>query len=179
MRRTATTFVMLALSAMIVVPVAAADKPVREPAPAPSEFTIDASICGFDVLVEVLTNKQYAITFSNGMTTVVGALSVRLTNVDDPTHSIVINIPGPGFFAESGVLTATGPWPRLPCGARLHRRPSTDRRHGAPPARRAAARPLPGALGSIRNEEMGRGGHRRVLSASDRNDQWSVPGSNR
>jgi hypothetical protein len=110
MRRTATTFVMLALSAMIVVPVAAADKPIREPAPAPSEFTIDASICGFDVLVEVLTNKQYAITFSNGMTTVVGALSVRLTNIDDPTQSIVINIPGPGFFDESGVLTATGPW---------------------------------------------------------------------
>jgi hypothetical protein len=61
------------------------------------------------VLVEVLTNKQYAITFSNGMTTVVGALSVRLTNLDEPTQSIVLNIPGPGFFDESG-LTATGPW---------------------------------------------------------------------
>jgi hypothetical protein len=78
--------------------------------PAPSEFTLDASICGFDVLVEVLTNKQYAITFSNGMTTVAGALKVRVTNLDDPTQSIVLNIPGPGFFDESGVLTATGPW---------------------------------------------------------------------
>jgi hypothetical protein len=109
MRRAATTFAMLALLAMIVVPVAAADKPTREFVPAPSEFTLDASICGFDVLVEVLTNKEYAITFSNGMTTVVGALSVRLTNLDDPTQSIVLNIPGPGFFDESGV-TAIGPW---------------------------------------------------------------------
>jgi hypothetical protein len=110
MRRTTTTFAMLALLAMIVVPVAAANKPTREFVPAPSEFTLDASICGFDVLVEVLTNKQYAITFSNGMTTVTGALSVRVTNLDDPTRSIVLNIPGPGFFDESGVLTATGPW---------------------------------------------------------------------
>jgi hypothetical protein len=109
MRRAATTFAMLALLAMIVVPVAAADKPTREFVPAPSEFTLDASICGFDVLVEVLKNKEYAITFSNGMTTVVGALSVRLTNLDDPTQSIVLNIPGPGFFDESG-LTAVGPW---------------------------------------------------------------------
>ena len=102
MRRAATTFAVLALLAMIVVPVAAADKPTREFVPAPSEFTLDASICGFDVLVEVLTNKEYAITFSNGMTTVVGALSVRLTNLDDPTQSIVLNIPGPGFFMGYG-----------------------------------------------------------------------------
>jgi hypothetical protein len=110
MRRAATTFAMLALLAMIVVPVAAANKPTREFVPAPSEFTLDASICGFDVLVEVLTNKQYAITFSNGMTTVAGALKVRVTNLDDPTQSVVLNIPGPGFFDEGGVLTATGPW---------------------------------------------------------------------
>ena len=110
MRRAAITFALLALLAMIVAPVAAADKPAREPLPAPSEFTLDASICGFDVLVEVLTNKQYAITFSNGMTAVVGALSVRVTNLDDPTQSIVLNIPGPGFIDESGALTATGPW---------------------------------------------------------------------
>ena len=89
MHRAATTFAVLALLAMIAVPVAAADKPTREFVPAPSEFTLDASICGFDVLVEVLTNKEYAITFSNGMTTVVGPLSVRLTNLDDPTQSIV------------------------------------------------------------------------------------------
>jgi hypothetical protein len=110
MRRAATTFAMLALLAMIVVPVAAANKPTREFVPAPSEFTLDASICGFDVRVEVLTNKQYAITFSNGMTTVAGALKVRVTNLDDPTQSVVLNIPGPGFFDEGGVLTATGPW---------------------------------------------------------------------
>jgi hypothetical protein len=110
MRRAGTTFAMLALLALIAVPVGAADKPTREFAPAPSEFTLDASVCGFDVLVEVLTNKEYAITFSNGMTTVAGALKVRVTNLDDPTQSVVLNIPGPGFFDEGGVLTATGPW---------------------------------------------------------------------
>jgi hypothetical protein len=110
MRRATITIAMLAVLATIFVPVAAADKPTREPAPAPSDFTLPASICGFEVLVEVLTNNEYAITFSNGMTTVTGSLKVRLTNVDDPAESIVLNIPGPGFIDESGVLTASGPW---------------------------------------------------------------------
>ena len=166
MHRAATTFAMLALLAMIVVPVAAADKPTREFVPAPSEFTLDASICGFDVLVEVLTNKEYAITFSNGMTTVVGPLSVRLTNLDDPTQSIVLNIPGPGFFDESGGLTAVGTvvelvLPRgsragLRCLPRLHRRESADRRDRVPRARRATARPLRGTSGSIKGRKRGR-----------------------
>jgi hypothetical protein len=39
---------------------------------------------------------------------ITGMLKVRLTNLEDPTRSIVLNIPGPGSFDESG-LTATGP----------------------------------------------------------------------
>jgi hypothetical protein len=77
---------------------------------APAEdFTIDATICGFPVSVEILRDKEKAITLSNGLTIVNGALRVRLTNVDDPTQSIVLNVPGPGFFDESGLI-ATGPW---------------------------------------------------------------------
>jgi hypothetical protein len=99
----------LMLVAAIAVPVAAADKPVKEPAPS-GDFTIPASICGFEVTVEILTDKAKAITFGDGRTMISGALKVRLTNSDDPTSSIVLNIPGPGTFEASGVLTATGPW---------------------------------------------------------------------
>ena len=104
-----TTFAAVALAALVVaVPVAVADKPTFEPVPA-EDFTIDAVICGFPVAVEILTNNEKAITFSGGMTTVTGTLKVRLTNVDDPTQSIVLNIPGPGFLDEGGLI-ATGPW---------------------------------------------------------------------
>jgi hypothetical protein len=109
MRKAITSFAAAALVALVVgVPAAIADKPTFEPQPA-EDFTIDSSICGFPVSVEILTNNTKAITFSNGMTIVNGALSVRLTNVDDPTQTIVLNIPGPGFFDESGLI-ATGPW---------------------------------------------------------------------
>lgn len=97
------------LVAAIAVPVATADKPVKEPSPS-DDFTIPASICGFEVMVEILTDKGKAITFGDGRTMISGALKVRLTNSDDPTSSIVLNISGPGTFEASGVLTATGPW---------------------------------------------------------------------
>jgi hypothetical protein len=105
--RVITTFCAVTFVALVIgAPVAVADKP--EPTPA-EEFTIDRAICGFPVSVEILRNKEKAITVSNGMTIVNGALRLRLTNVDDPTHSIVLNVPGPGFFDESGLI-ATGPW---------------------------------------------------------------------
>jgi hypothetical protein len=109
MRNKMISLAALMLVAAIAVPVAAADKPVIEPLPA-EDFTIPASICGFEVTVEILTNNGKAITFGDGRTMITGALSARLTNVDDPTRSIVLNIPGPGTFDASGVLTATGPW---------------------------------------------------------------------
>jgi hypothetical protein len=94
--------------AAILVPVALGSKPVIEPLPA-EDFIIPADICGFEVAVDVLTNRTKAIMFGDGRTMITGALKVRLTNIDEPTRSIVLNIPGPGRFSESG-LTATGPW---------------------------------------------------------------------
>lgn len=108
MRNTIISLAALMLVAVIAVPVAVADKPIIEPVPA-EDFTVPASICGFEVLVEILTNKEKAITFGDGHSMITGALKVRLTNVDDPTRSIVLNIPGPGTFDESGVI-ARGPW---------------------------------------------------------------------
>jgi hypothetical protein len=98
----------LVVVAAIVVPVAPASGPDIEPVPA-EDFTLPADICGFEVGVQVLANKEKAITFGDGGTMITGTLKVRLTNLDDPTRSIVLNIPGPGSFSESG-LTATGPW---------------------------------------------------------------------
>ena len=109
MRKVLSSLAALLILAAITVPVAAASgPPVIEPAPS-EDFTIPADICGFEVGVEILADKAKAITFSDGRTMISGALKVRLTNLDDPTRSVVLNIPGPGTFDESG-LTATGPW---------------------------------------------------------------------
>lgn len=109
MRNTMISLAALMLVAAIAVPVAAADKPVKEPSPS-DDFTIPASICGFEVMVEILADKGKAITFGDGRTMISGVLKVRLTNSNDPTRSIVLNISGPGKFEANGVLTATGPW---------------------------------------------------------------------
>jgi hypothetical protein len=109
MRKAMCSVAAVLLVAAISVPIAAADKPVIEPLPA-EDFVVPASVCGFDVLVEFLENKGKAITFSDGGTIITGALKVRLTNLADPTSSIVLNISGPGKFDASGALTATGPW---------------------------------------------------------------------
>ena len=108
MRKALSTVAALAIFAAITVPVATASRPVIEPLPA-EDFTIPADICGFEVAADVLANNTKAIMFGDGRTMITGALKVRLTNLDDPTRSIVLNIPGPGTFDESG-LTATGPW---------------------------------------------------------------------
>ena len=109
MRKVLSSLAALLIVAAIAVPVAAASgPPVIEPQPA-EDFTIPADICGFEVAVEILANKTKAIIFGDGRTMITGTLKVRLTNLDDPTRSIVLNIPGPGTFDESG-LTATGPW---------------------------------------------------------------------
>jgi hypothetical protein len=99
MRKVITAFCAATLATLVIaVPAAPAE-----------DFTIDPTICGFPVSVEILTDKEKAITLSNGMTIVNGALKVSLTNADDPTQSIVLNVPGPGFFDETGLI-ATGPW---------------------------------------------------------------------
>ena len=101
-----------AIAAFTLVPGAAADSPSRDFVPA-SDFTISGS-CSFDVGVEVLVNKEYSITFSDGQTLVQGALKLRLTNLSSPGQSVVLNVPGPGLFTtgSDGALTidARGPW---------------------------------------------------------------------
>jgi hypothetical protein len=108
MRKALSSLTALMIVAAITVPVATASRPVIEPLPA-EDFTLPADICGFEVAVDFLANKSKAMMFGDGRTMTTGKLKVRLTNPDDPAKSIVLNIPGPGRFDESG-LTATGPW---------------------------------------------------------------------
>jgi hypothetical protein len=94
----------LAAIALMSVPVASADKPIKEPAPAP-EF-ISGSFCSdFDVLVHVLVNKENAITFTSGATIITGQLKVELTNLETD-KTVAVNISGP-FFASADGRTIT------------------------------------------------------------------------
>ena len=83
-------------AASLAVPVALADQPSRQPLPLPSSFTISGS-CSFDVRLDVLANKEYAITFASGKQIITGQLFVRLTNLSKPSKSIVLNVSGPGI----------------------------------------------------------------------------------
>ena len=73
-----------------------AAKPTRDPLPAPPTFDIIGS-CEFDVRVDVLANNEFIAAFTSGKTIVTGRLIVRLTNVDEPSHSITLNISGPSI----------------------------------------------------------------------------------
>ena len=112
MRRGVLTLCAL-LSALAVAPTASADKPVKFP-PTPGEDSTITGSCSFDVREEILTNRSFAIVFSNGTAVTAGAVKVRLTNLSDPSKSIDLNISGQGkfTFTEDGgfVLQADGSW---------------------------------------------------------------------
>ena len=100
------------LAALALVPLASADKPIREFTPI-EDFVIE-DVCAFPVEYNVLANKEFATTFSDGRQLITGKLKVRLTNLDDPSKSLSVNISGPGVIrvSEEGVFTlkATGRW---------------------------------------------------------------------
>ena len=83
------------LSAGLVVPAALADKPVREPLPSPP-FLIVSGSCSFDVRADVLANKEFITTFTSGKQIITGRLVVRVTNLERPNKSRVLNVSGPG-----------------------------------------------------------------------------------
>jgi hypothetical protein len=100
------------LAVLALVPVASADKPTREFTPI-EDFVVE-DVCAFPVEYHVVANKEFATTFSDGRQLVTGKLKVRLTNLDDPSKSLTVNISGPGVIrvSEDGVFTlkATGRW---------------------------------------------------------------------
>ena len=94
--------------AVLLVPVAAADKPGMEPVPFPDatgQFCAD-----FPVLVHATTNREVAHVFSSGAVMLTGSLKVEVTNLQT-AKTIALNIPGPGTFtADGSVLVGGGPW---------------------------------------------------------------------
>src|SRR5215213_450675 len=96
-------------SATVLTPSAVADPPTREPLPTSPTFTIVGS-CAFDVQFDVLVNKQFITTFTSGRQIITGRLVVRLTNVSDPSKSLVLQINGPGIndLASPNVVNLSG-----------------------------------------------------------------------
>ncbi len=93
--------------AIVVVPTASADKPVKTPVgPLPP---ITGAFCpGFEVGLEPTTNKEVEKTFSNGRTIITGAFKVDATNVATE-KTISVNASGPAFVtADRRTVTARG-----------------------------------------------------------------------
>ncbi len=108
MHRIALTLAALAIAA-IVVPAASADQPTREALSTPDTFTISGS-CTFDVRLDTLANKGYLLTFTSGKQIISGRLVVRVTNLSDPSKSLVLQISGPGIedLAEPFTFNLSG-----------------------------------------------------------------------
>ena len=101
------------VAAGILAPVAVADPPEHIPVPGSEPFVIEGT-CDFPVLLEEVANRTKLTIFSDGREVVTGQLKVRLTNLDDPSSSLVLNISGPGITTprdDGGFrLRATGAW---------------------------------------------------------------------
>jgi hypothetical protein len=78
---------------------AAADRPTKEPAPAED---VSGQFCDdFSVLIHLVENKGFVLTFSDGRVFGAGHLRIRLTNLESG-KSIVVNASGPIFFSADG-----------------------------------------------------------------------------
>jgi hypothetical protein len=86
-------------AAVLAVPSAFAERPVREPAPfadATGTFCED-----FDVLVHAVVNREMFTAFSDGRGLVTGTFKVALTNLETG-KTITVNVSGPVFFPSDG-----------------------------------------------------------------------------
>jgi hypothetical protein len=97
------------LTSALLVPAALADKPIREPLPAPPFFLVTDS-CSFDVRVDVLVNKEFITTFTSGKQIITGRLVAQVTNLDDPSKSRVLQISGPAIndLADPSTFNLSG-----------------------------------------------------------------------
>jgi hypothetical protein len=96
----------VAVISAVLVPVASADKPIKEPAPAPS--TLTGQFCAdFMVQVNILVNDAFAITFGDGHAIIAGRFIAEAINLETG-ESVTVNVSGPGFFDASGDLQLRG-----------------------------------------------------------------------
>jgi hypothetical protein len=109
MSKPAIAFIAAALAAAVVTPFAGATKPERIPLPS-FEFTVSAAVCGFPVHAESIVNKEVATVFPDGRVIITGALTVKLTNLSEPSKTLVVNVSGPTHISADGTFVATGRW---------------------------------------------------------------------
>lgn len=112
MQRLAFSWLVVVAVAALLASSAAAGKPSREFLPA-EDFVLPASVCGFEVGVEVVQNKEHVTVFDDGRELITGVFKNRVTNLSNPEQSLLLNISGPGVFTpteEGFTLEATGRW---------------------------------------------------------------------
>jgi hypothetical protein len=101
----------LAVGAAIAAGVAAADKPIREPAEAVSFDFPAGMVCPFPVVGEPVEDRQTVTTFASGKVLYTGFFSARLTNADTGT-GLTFNASGPVTVVPEGdniVVSSGGP----------------------------------------------------------------------
>jgi hypothetical protein len=84
-----------------------AQKPTRDPLPA-GPVTVSGS-CSFDVLVEIVENKEFITVFSSGKTIITGQLFLRVTNLSTG-KTMLLNVSGPGInnLADTSTFNLSG-----------------------------------------------------------------------
>ena len=106
-RRLFAALAAVAAIALVSVPLASADKPIKEFAPAP-EFTTGSFCADFDVTIHITVNKEYAKTFSSGATAINGQFKAELINVETG-KTVAVNISGPASIpADGSTFTLSG-----------------------------------------------------------------------
>lgn len=104
----------IAAAAMLLVPAALADGPVREPLGDLNITFAAGETCTFAVKVETLRNSATVKTFPDGHIVTTGNLVWRLTNVETG-KSRTFNVAGPVslFFNEDGTARLVGRGPLI------------------------------------------------------------------
>jgi hypothetical protein len=97
MRRWALALLAATFVGALAVGAATAAPPEREPEIF-EDFVLE-DVCSFPVDVAFIANKERLTFFSDGRVHVSGKLVVRLTNLDDPTNVLTLNISGPALLA--------------------------------------------------------------------------------
>jgi hypothetical protein len=106
MRTIVALLVSLGIMAALPAGAAAGGQPTRDYLPAPDTIELPDT-CAFPVLLAVLVNDEYRLSFPSGRQIISGNLVVSATNETNGT-SVVINASGPGHIGLDGSFTAQG-----------------------------------------------------------------------
>src|SRR5438309_9026703 len=95
------------LAAAMMASTASAAKPTCVPFTPPIP-PVDTG-CGYPIGIDVLTSHEVSTTFSDGRVVVTGSLKIRVTNLDAPRRTMVLNISGSSHISADGTrIVSTG-----------------------------------------------------------------------